>query len=101
MKAAMDKSLVLNLLRTQIEVTRRRFGAKHISVFGSAARDELNEASDIDVLVEFDGLATFDNYMGLKFFLQDLFKRRVDLVTRDSIKPRMRQIIERDLIRVA
>ena len=101
MKAAMDKSLVLNLLRTQIEVTRRRFGAKYISVFGSAARDELNEASDIDVLVEFDGLPTFDNYMGLKFFLQDLFKRRVDLVTRDSIKPRMRQIIERDLIRVA
>lgn len=97
----MDKSLVLSLLRTQIEVTRQRFGAKHISVFGSAARDELNAASDIDVLVEFDDLPTFDNYMGLKFFLQDLFKRRVDLVTQDSIKPRMRQIIERDLIRVA
>lgn len=97
----MDKSQVLDLLRTQIEVTRQRFGAKHISVFGSAARDELNETSDIDVLVEFDGLPTFDNYMGLKFFLQDLFKRRVDLVTRDSIKPRMRQIIERDLVRVA
>lgn len=101
MKAAMDKSLVLNLLGTQIEVTRQRFGAKHISVFGSAARDELNDASDIDVLVEFDGLPTFDNYMGFKFFLQDLFMRRVDLVTQDSIKPRMRQIIERDLIRVA
>ena len=97
----MDKSQVLDLLRAQIEVTRQRFGAKHISVFGSAARDELNETSDIDVLVEFDGLPTFDNYMGLKFFLQDLFKRRVDLVTRDSIKPRMRQIIERDLVRVA
>ena len=97
----MDKSQVLDLLRTQIEVTRQRFGAKHISVFGSAARDELNETSDIDVLVEFDGLPTFDNYRGLKFFLQDLFKRRVDLVTRDSIKPRMRQIIERDLVRVA
>lgn len=97
----MDKSQVLDLLKTQIEVTRQRFGAKHISVFGSAARDELNETSDIDVLVEFDGLPTFDNYMGLKFFLQDLFKRRVDLVTRDSIKPRMRQIIERDLVRVA
>ena len=97
----MDKSQVLDLLRAQIEVTRQQFGAKHISVFGSAARDELNETSDIDVLVEFDGLPTFDNYMGLKFFLQDLFKRRVDLVTRDSIKPRMRQIIERDLVRVA
>lgn len=97
----MDKSQVLDLLRTQIEVTRQRFGAKHISVFGSAARDELNETSDIDVLVDFDGLPTFDNYMGLKFLLQDLFKRRVDLVTRDSIKPRMRQIIERDLVRVA
>ena len=99
----MDKSLVLNLnlLKTQMEVTRQRFGARHIAVFGSAARDELSETSDIDVLVEFDGLPTFDNYMGLKFFLQDLFKRRVDLVTRDLIKPRMREIIERDLIRVA
>ena len=101
MEIAMDKSLVLNLLKTQIEVTRQRFGARHIAVFGSAARDELSETSDIDVLVEFDGLPTFDNYTGLKFFLQDLFKRRVDLVTRDSIKPRMREIIERDLIRVA
>lgn len=97
----MDKALVLTLLQTQLEVTRQRFGARQLSVFGSAARDELSEDSDIDVLVEFDGLPTFDNYMGLKFFLQDLLKRRVDLVTRDSIKPRMREIIERDLIRVA
>ena len=97
----MDKSLVLKLLNEQFETTRQRFGTKQLAVFGSAARNELRDDSDVDVLVEFEGLPTFDSYMGLKFFLKALFERRVDLVTRDSIKPRMRQIIEKDLISVA
>ncbi len=96
----MDKSSVLKLLNEQFETTRQRFGIKNIGVFGSAARNELRDDSDVDVLVEFEGLPTFDGYMDLKFFLESLFARRVDLVTRDSIKPRMRKIIEKDLIRV-
>ena len=96
----MDKSSVLKLLNEQSETTRQRFGIKNLGVFGSAARNELRDDSDVDVLVEFEGLPTFDKYMDLKFFLENLFARRVDLVTRDSIKPRMRKIIEKDLIRV-
>ncbi len=96
----MDQSSVLKLLNEQFETTRQRFGIKNLGVFGSAARNELRDDSDVDVLVEFEALPTFDKYMDLKFFLENLFARRVDLVTRDSIKPRMRQIIEKDLIRV-
>ena len=96
----MDKSSVLKLLNEQSETTRQRFGIKNLGVFGSAARNELRDDSDVDVLVEFEGLPTFDKYMDLKFFLENLFARRVDLVTRDCIKPRMRKIIEKDLIRV-
>ena len=70
-------------------------------MFGSAARDEMHEGSDVDVLVEFEGLATFDGYMDLKFYLENLFKTSVDLVTEKGVKPRMRPIIQRDLIYVA
>jgi hypothetical protein len=61
----------------------------------------MREGSDVDVLVEFDGPATFDHYMDLKFFLENLFGTRVDLVTREAVKPRMRPSIEKELIHVA
>jgi len=97
----MNKAMILNLLNQHRDEILNRFGAKHLALFGSAARDELRDDSDIDVLVEFDGPATFDRYMDLKFYLEALVARPVDLVTRDAVKPRMRPIIERDLIDVA
>ncbi len=63
----------------------RSMGVRRIGVFGSFAR---GEERDIDILIEFtEGGRSFDTYMGLKFFLEDLFGRRVDLVDRDAIKP--------------
>jgi hypothetical protein len=66
----------------------RSLGVRRIGVFGSFARGEEREESDIDILIEFEeGGRSFDTYMDLKFFLEDLFGRRVDLVDRDAIKP--------------
>jgi predicted nucleotidyltransferase len=76
-------------------------GVASLSVFGSFARGEARPDSDIDLLVDFDGPATFDRYMQLKFFLEDLLKRRVDLLTRQGIRPELRSIIEQDSRRVA
>ena len=73
---------------------------KSLAVFGSVARGEAGPDSDVDILVEFEGRATFDRYMGLKFFLEDLLGRRVDLVTRKALKPRMRPYVEREAIYV-
>jgi hypothetical protein len=53
------------------------------------------------VLVEFEGRATFDRYMGLKLFLEDLFGCRVDLVTRKALRRRLRSSVDRDAVRVA
>ena len=69
--------------------TLRRYSVRRLGLFGSAARGEAQEASDLDFVVEFEE-KTFDNYMELKFFLESLFGRSVDLVTSDAIKPRMR-----------
>lgn len=66
----------------------RSLGVRRIGVFGSFARGEEREESDIDILIEFEeGGRSFDTYMDLKFFLEDLFGRRVDLVDRDAVKP--------------
>jgi predicted nucleotidyltransferase len=71
-----------------------RMGVKTLAVFGSVARDEARPDSDVDLLVEFLGPATFNGYMDLKFFLEDLLGRPIDLVTRKSIRPRLKTQIE-------
>ncbi len=85
----MDRAAVLNLLNEHREQVRERFGAKHLALFGSAARDELREDSDIDVLVEFEGSATFDGFMGLKMYLEQIFQARIDLATADTVAFRL------------
>jgi predicted nucleotidyltransferase len=72
--------------------TIKGFGVRRLGIFGSYARGEQKETSDMDFIVEF-ARATFDNYFDLKFFLEDLFGRKVDLVIKDTIKPRIRSAI--------
>jgi uncharacterized protein len=97
----MTRAKILGRLSRNIDELEGRFSVKALSLFGSAARDELGKGSDIDVLVEFVGAPTFDRYMDLKFFLESLFGKTVDLVTVDAVNPRMRAHIERNLINVA
>ena len=64
------------------------FGVRKIGIFGSFARDEATSHSDVDVLVEFDpDRKTFDNFMNLSFFLEELLQRRVEVVTTNSLSP--------------
>ena len=66
----------------------RQLGGRRFGLFGSVARGEQDSRSDIDMLVEFEaGQKTFDNFMRLSFFLEDLFGRRVDLVTPEALSP--------------
>ena len=67
----------------------RRMGVKRLALFGSSVRGEAGEKSDLDFLVELDP-KSFDAYMDVKFFLEDLFGRKVDLVLADALKPRLR-----------
>lgn len=70
----------------------KAFGVKQLGIFGSVARGEETEKSDIDVLVDLER-ETFDNYMGLLFYLEDLFGKKVDLAIKNSLKPRIRDRI--------
>ena len=82
------KEDVFTLLRQHGEELRD-FGVGQISVFGSFARGEPSDESDVDILVEFKpGPASFDNFLALAEFLEELFGRKVDLLTPDSLNPR-------------
>ena len=72
---------------------------RSLSLFGSAVREEASEGSDLDFVVELEEL-TFDNYMDLKFFLEDLFDCNVDLVIKEDIKPLLRQRILEEMVHV-
>ncbi len=70
--------------------TLRRLGVRRLGLFGSAARGDGAEPHDLDFLVEFE-TKTFDAYMDLKAFLEDVFDRPVDLVLLDALKPALRE----------
>jgi len=76
-------------------------GVASLTVFGSVARNQAKPNSDVDFVVEFTGVPTFDRYMRLKFFLEDLLKCHVDLTTNPSIRPELRPSVEQDARRVA
>ncbi len=64
------------------------YGVKKIGLFGSFVRDDAADQSDIDFLVEMDKeKKTFKNFMDLAFFLEELFGRKVELVTLQGLSP--------------
>lgn len=93
----MERDEVLRLLAAHRHEFDR-FGVRSLAVFGSTARDEAKPGSDIDFLIEFDGQTTFDRYMDVKLFLEDLLGRRVDLVTRKALRASLRRAVEADAI---
>jgi uncharacterized protein len=96
----MDRAAILGLL-AQHQPMLRTMGVSSLAIFGSVARDEAGPESDVDVLVELEAPVTFDRYMDVKFYLEDLLAKPVDLVTALSLKPQLRSIVEREAIRVA
>jgi uncharacterized protein len=89
---------IVTILREQM--VRSRFGIKSLLLFGSVARNEANQESDLDFIVDFDGTITFDRYMDLKIFLEDLFGKKIDLAIEDTLKPQIRAKILEEAIDV-
>ena len=74
-----------------------RHGVRSLGLFGSRAQGTARMGSDLDFVVEFE-TKSFDAYMDLKAFLEQLFGSRVDLVLKDAIKPRLRERILREAL---
>ena len=88
----------IDLLRNHETAIKAKYHVSKIGIFGSFARGEAKESSDVDVLVEFEkGCKTFDNFMELKFYLEDLFARKIDLVTVEALRPQLKEDILREI----
>lgn len=96
----MNRQAALTRLKGSIKEIRQRFSVKALSIFGSIARDEASDDSDVDVLVTFNQKASFDIFMDLKFYLEELLGTSIDLVTDKALRPQVRQAIEREMINV-
>lgn len=96
----MKRDEILDALRTHKEILTERFGVAELSVFGSYARDQATETSDLDILVKFEGPSTFKGYFGTQFYIEDLLGVEVDLVTDKALRSELRPFVDKDLIRV-
>ena len=85
----------LSTLKKQIISTFFPFNPERIILFGSIARKDWDDESDIDLIVDLSE-PTFDHYMDLKFYLEALFETPVDLVLSDMIKPRLIPVITKE-----
>ena len=96
----MKKQEAIQSLTNNKTELAQRFGITRLALFGSTARDGATENSDIDILVDFDGVATSQRYFGVQFYLEDLLGCSVDLVTEKALRAELRPHIEREAIDV-
>ena len=96
----MGRDEVLGLLREHKSTLASRFGVTDIALFGSFARNQHAEYSDVDILVRFDGPATSKRYFGVQFYIEDLVGRSVDLVTDKGLRAELRPAVEREAVHV-
>lgn len=78
----------------------KEFKVKSISVFGSYLRGELTKKSDIDILVEFYDIIDLFKFVELEYFLSDILGRKVDLVMKDTLKPRIKDRILKEAVTI-
>jgi predicted nucleotidyltransferase len=88
---------LLGVMRDELPHIQDKFSVRKLGVFGSFTRNEADDGSDVDVLVEF-GKPTFDNFMDLAFFLEDLIGREVDLVTTGALDQYTRPVVENEVV---
>jgi len=93
------QKVILSQLNRKVPELKQNFSVRKIGLFGSVVRNKADKQSDIDILVDL-AEPTFDHYMDLKFYLEKLFNRSVDLVMADTIKPRIKPLIEQEVIYV-
>ena len=97
----MRKRDAIRALRAQAEAVKA-LGATSLYLFGSAARDEAGEASDLDLFIDYDPAGNFNglDLVDIKLLLEAELGVEIDLTTRDSIHPMLREDIQKSAVRV-
>jgi predicted nucleotidyltransferase len=95
-----DTVQILNILKAKKQDLQKRYPISELALFGSYARGDYDENSDIDILVAFQGRIDGFDYIRLAHELEDSFNYKIDLVSRNAIKPGYLAYVEKSLIHV-
>jgi len=99
MRKNIDIHDLLHILKNNKKILSEEYGVTDIAIFGSYVRNEQNGKSDIDIFVELKPkFRTFDNFMDLKFYLQKITAKGIDLVIKNSIRKELKPIILREAV---
>lgn len=97
---AMKRDEIMKILRAHKVIPAVCFDVAELALFGSFARDEAGEVSDLDVLVRFDGRSKSKGYFGAQFYIEYLLGRHVYLVTEKALREELRPYIEKEIIHI-
>lgn len=95
-----NKDQIISILAVKKKQLEKRYPISELALFGSYARGDYNEDSDIDILVDFDKRIDGFDYIRLAHELEDSFQHKIDLVSRKGIKPEYLFFVEKNLIHV-
>ena len=94
----LDKAEIICFLTSNKDFMREKFGVTSIGIFGSYARNEQNEFSDIDLLVEFDKVS-FNKLAGLYIYIENNMGKKLDIIIKSSyLRKRFMEIVEREAV---
>jgi len=96
----MNKQEIIEFLVSHKQELYERYGVTRIGLFGSYARDEAEEDSDIDIAVEIESNNKYRSFFGLKRHLEENLKNKVDLGIESTLKPIAREYILKEIIYV-
>ena len=99
MSTSSTQELLVRIRKLKPKIMKR-YKAKEIELFGSVVRGEQSEASDIDLLVEFEEGADLLDLTGLAIFLEEELGRKVDVVPKRALREELRQSVLREAVRV-
>ena len=94
------KEEIIAILKKNKPALSAKYPISELGLFGSFARGDYHEQSDIDILVDFDGRIDGFDYIRLAHEFEDLFRHKIDMVSRKGIKPQYLPFVERNLIHV-
>ncbi len=91
---------IIELVRNLKKEIERRYNAEIIGIFGSYARGEQREGSDVDILVKFHKGATLFDLVGLSIFLEEKLGIPVDVVSQNAVKDELKERIYQEVVRI-
>jgi predicted nucleotidyltransferase len=93
-----SKQEILSIIRSlQVEL-RQRFKARELGVFGSVIRGEQNQASDVDVLVDFEEGADLFDHVGIGLFIEEILGQKVDVVPRRALREEIKVAVLKEVV---